>query len=130
MLAQTDMMQQKMQAISDNVEKIKKGIREFDELGDRRGISYKEDPRRMQLLRVKIRDEALIAEERMKLDAMQAMIERGKNAKIIVGDTIYPGVTLSIADQHIEIKEAQSRVEIVCSPGGIRMERIDDTYVQ
>ncbi len=130
MMAQADMMQQKIQAISDNVEKIKSGIREFDELGERRGISYKEDPRRMQLLRVKIRDEALIAEEKMKLDALQAMIERGKTAKVVVVDTIYPGVNLTIADQHLEIQEEQSRVEIGCTLGGIRLERLDDTFVQ
>ena len=50
----------------------------FELLAQKKGISYKEDPRRMQLLRIRIRDEAVVAEARVRFDELKATVDKAK----------------------------------------------------
>ena len=123
-LAEFDILAKKIEAISSNVAKIKKGIEEFDRLGEERGINVKEDPRRMQLLRVRIRDEAVVQEETKKLAKMKEVIVSGKDATIKVFRRVYAGSNITVDDHHVSITDNHERVEISKSEEGVRLTRL------
>lgn len=123
-LAEFDILAKKIEAIASNVQKIKKGIEDFDRLGEERGINVKEDPRRMQLLRVRIRDEAVVQEETKKLAKMKEVIVAGKNATIKVFRRVYAGSNISIDDRHVAINDTHERVEISKTAEGVRLTKI------
>ncbi len=119
-----EILAKKIQAINENVQKIKKGIEEFDRLGEERGINYKEDPRRMQLLRVRIRDEAVVLEETKKLGRLKEVILSGRGATIKVFRRLYAGSNISVDDHHVTILELHERVEIEKSEEGVKLKKI------
>lgn len=122
--AEYEMLAKKIMALNANVQKIKKGIEDFDKLGEERGINVKEDPRRMQLLRVRIRDEAIVLEETKKLNHMKEVIMSGKDATIKVYRRLYAGSNLSVDDHHASINETHEAIEIEKSEEGIRLVKI------
>ena len=122
--AEYEMLAKKIQAISANVQKIKKGIEEFDRLGKERGINYKEDPRRMQLLRVRIRDEAVVLEETKKLSRLKEVIMSGRGATIKVYRRLHAGSNISIDDHHVTIQDLHERIEIEKSEEGVKLVKI------
>lgn len=122
--AEYEMLAKKIQAISANVQKIKKGIEEFDRLGEERGINYKEDPRRMQLLRVRIRDEAVVLEETKKLSRLKEVIMSGRGATIKVYRRLHAGSNISIDDHHVTIQDMHERIEIEKSEEGVKLVKI------
>ena len=122
--AEYEMLAKKIMALTANVQKIKKGIEDFDKLGEERGINVKEDPRRMQLLRVRIRDEAIVLEETKKLNYMKEVIMSGKGATIKVYRRLYAGSNLSVDDHHASINETHEAIEIEKSEEGIRLVKI------
>ena len=122
--AEYEMLAKKIQAISANVQKIKKGIEEFDRLGEERGINYKEDPRRMQLLRVRIRDEAVVLEETKKLSRLKEVIMSGRGATIKVYRRLHAGTNISIDDHHVTIQDMHERIEIEKSEEGVKLVKI------
>lgn len=119
-----EMLAKKIEAINSNVLKIKKGIEDFDKIGAERGINYKEDPRRMQLLRVRIRDEAIVLEETKRLQKMKEIIVAGKDASIRVLRRLYAGANISVDDHHVTITDTHDRVEIFKSPEGVKLRKI------
>ena len=122
--AEFEMLAKKIEAINSNVLKIKNGIEEFDKMGQERGINYKEDPRRMQLLRVRIRDEAIVLEETKRLNKMKDVIVSGKNASIRVLRRLYAGTNIAIDDHHVTINDTHERVEVSKSPEGVKLTKI------
>lgn len=122
--AEYEILAKKIVAITANVQKIKKGIEEFDRLGAERGVNYKEDPRRMQLLRVRIRDEAVVLEETKKLNRMKEVINSGKGATIKVFRRLYAGCNISIDDHHVAINENHEQIEIEKSDEGVKLVKI------
>jgi len=122
--AEYEILAKKIAAISSNVQKIKKGIEEFDRLGEERGVNYKEDPRRMQLLRVRIRDEAEVLEETKKLERMKEVIISGRGATIKVFRRIYAGANVSIDDHHVAIVDMHEKVELEKTEEGIKLVKI------
>ncbi|SCZ80157.1 hypothetical protein SAMN02910350_02151 [Pseudobutyrivibrio xylanivorans] len=122
--AEFEMLAKKIEALNSNVMKIKKGIEDFDKLGEERGINVKEDPRRMQLLRVRIRDEAIVQEETKRLAKMKEVIVAGKDASIKVYRRMYAGANISIDDHHVAITDNHERVEITKTPEGLKLTRI------
>ena len=122
--AEFEMLAKKIEALTSNVMKIKKGIEDFDKLGAERGINVKEDPRRMQLLRVRIRDEAIVQEETKRLAKMKEVIVSGKDASIKVYRRLYAGANISIDDHHVAITDSHDRVEITKTPEGVKLTKI------
>lgn len=116
----------KIRALEDNITKIKHGIEDFDTLAKRKGISYQEDPRRMQLLRIRIRDEAVVAEDRTRYEELQLMLERSQRASVKVYGTVYAGVSVKVMDQYAQMSDYQKGIEFVKTHTGIRMETLDE----
>ena len=80
----------------------------------------------MQLLRVKIRDEALVAQDRTRLEELREMIAAGRRATVKVYDTVYAGVRIKMLEQNVQMSDYQKKVEFVKTDTGIRMEPLDE----
>ena len=80
----------------------------------------------MQLLRVKIRDEAVVAEDHVRREELNEIVNRGKDATVKVYDTVYAGVTVKIMDQYAQMSDFQKRVEFSKTLTGIHMEVLDE----
>lgn len=116
----------KIQAMEENLHRIEEGLQNFDKLEQERGVSYRDDPRRAQLLRVKIQDIANIAKDRAELeDLRQQTVVEGKT-NVIVEHMVYPGVSISIDDLKVQVREEQERVIFTKSGSKIIMERYEE----
>lgn len=80
----------------------------------------------MQLLRIRIRDEAVVAEARVRFDELKALMEAGRGATVRAYDAVYSGVTVRIMDQYAQLTDFQKRVEFVKTMTGIRMDPLLD----
>lgn len=116
--------------LDENIAKIKQGLEDFELMAQKKNVSYKDDPRRLQLLRIKIRDEALAAEAKLQYEELKNLMEQGKNATVRVYDTVHAGVTVRIKDQYAQMSDYQEHVEFVKTPTGIRMDPLEDPITE
>lgn len=124
-IKQLNDLERKIEAIGDNITRIKNGLEDFENQSRLYGKDYSNDPRRLQLLRVKIRDEAIIIEEKANLEQMLEVLKHGAKSTIRVFQRVYPGVDISMDDHMASINEVQEHVEFVKTLTGIRMERLE-----
>jgi hypothetical protein len=112
-------LEKKCQEGRENLEKVEKGLHQFEVLEQKRGVSYKDDPRRMSLLRVKIRDAATLASDEAELGRLKALAERAEGACVSVLGTVYPGVAVHIDEMRFTLKNAGRCVEFYKLPDKI-----------
>ena len=117
-------LRKKMAVTQKNIEKIGKGIAEFDRLIAKNESIKKDDPRRMQLLKVKIRDTALLAADKAEYDNLNAIVARGAGATVYVLNTVYPGVEIGIGPYTVRVKEYRQNVEFVRENETIKMKSL------
>ncbi len=117
-------LRNKIEDLGSNVEKIKKGLEVFVKVGEERGIDFSNDPRRLQLLRVKIRDEAIVNKDKEDLTRLLGVIKKGENACVRVLRRVYSGTSVSIDDHHVTVHDDFGATEFVKTEDGIRMEGI------
>lgn len=98
-------LQNKIKIEKTNLSKIEEGLKILSEL--------KNDPRRTDLLRVKIRDTALLAGDEAELEKLQDQIERARGGTVKVTGNVYPGVRVEIDELRVLVKEQQKRLEFV-----------------
>ncbi len=98
-------LQNKIKIEKTNLSKIEEGLKILNEL--------KNDPRRTDLLRVKIRDTALLAGDEAELEKLQDQIERARGGSVKVTGNVYPGVRVEIDELRVLVKEQQKRLEFV-----------------
>lgn len=106
-------LRQSQMELRENVRKLEDGIRQFDALGEQRGVSYKNDPRRAALLRAMIRDSSMEKMKTARLEELSNQETASKNASVKVNRTIYPGTTVTINGVKTVVKEEQFAVEYV-----------------
>ena len=97
-------LRSKIEVEKANLEKIENGLKILKDV--------KNDPRRTDLLRVKIRDTALLAEDTAELEKLEDQLERAKGATIRVIGYVYPGVRVEIDELEVGVKEMQEKLEI------------------
>ncbi len=114
-------LSEEISSLEKNLGRIKEGIANFDLLSEKKGVSYKDDPRRAQLLRARIQEEAQLAEAKHNYDILRALKEAGLDAGIRVYGTIYPGVILRVRDQYVQISQEQKRMEYAPTFEGVHM---------
>ena len=71
----------------------------------------KSDPRRTELLRVKIRDAALLAEDTAELEKLEDQLERARGGSVKVIGRVYPGVCVEIDELKLQVQEEQKGLE-------------------
>lgn len=93
------------------LDKIEQGLAKFEEMEKERGVSYREDPRRVALLRTRIQNMATLAGDEGEVKRLERMISDGANATVCVTRDVFPGVSIAIRDQVLNVKNNAKCVE-------------------
>ena len=118
--------------ISDNQEtltKMERALKQFDQAEAEKGVSYKNDPRRMQLLRERIKYIATINDEKAKAWELQELVEHAQHATVRVNHNVYPGVLVKVGDLLSNVKVQQGNLEFVKRADHIVMSSLDEKVV-
>lgn len=105
------MLEIKVDATRAELEKVEKGLKQFEALEQERGVSYANDPRRMSLLRVRIRDNALLSADEAETKKLRNLVERARGARVSVTNEVFPGVNICIDEERLVIKNNAKNVE-------------------
>lgn len=105
------MLEIKVDATRAELEKVEKGLKQFEALEQERGVSYANDPRRMSLLRVRIRDNALLSADEAETKKLRNLVERARGARVSVINEVFPGVNICIDEERLMIKNNAKNVE-------------------
>ncbi len=106
-------LRNKIEVEKENLQRIEEGLRILEK--------KKVDPRRTELLRVKIRDTALLADDTAELEKLENQVERARGGSVAVIGKVYPGVRVEMDELRVLVKEEQERLEFIKSLGKIVM---------
>ena len=104
-------LDKKIHTTEEEIAKTEEGLKRFEELGKERGINYAEDPRRLALLRQKVRDTAMVASDKDEARKLQRLVESSRGACVSVLREVYPGVVIRIDDLVFVLKNIGKGVE-------------------
>lgn len=114
------MLERKIADTKDELAKVEKGIAQFKQLESEKNISYASDPRRMALLRIRIRDNASLAEDEAEFYRLQEQIGRSVGASVKVLDKVHPGVKIHIGIENLRVQNEAANVEFYLLENKIR----------
>ncbi|MCI8282027.1 MAG: DUF342 domain-containing protein [Lachnospiraceae bacterium] len=103
-------LQKEVTDMSQMLERVEKGLKELERLAEAQALE-KNDPRKMQLLRVKIRDSATLGGKQAELGQLEQQLEDAKYASIRALRSVYPGVMVIIDEARLFIRTPESHVE-------------------
>jgi uncharacterized protein (DUF342 family) len=92
-------------------------------------VDLKNDERRVSLLRTRIAKQAELSAEKEHLEYLKSITERAEGAKVRALRAIYPGVSISINDNKIHVKEMHQAVEYVLHEDRVVMFSIEGELV-
>lgn len=99
------MLKNKIMIEKTNLEKIEEALKILKDA--------KDDPRKTDLLRVKIRDSALLSADMAELEKLEDQLERARGGSVKVIGHVYPGVCVEIDELRMLVKEEQMNLEFV-----------------
>ncbi len=99
-------LEKKIAETKAEIQKIEKGLEQFKQSGGANA-----DPRRMTLLRIRIRDVASLTEDETEYGSLQALLSRAAGATVRVMNTVYPGVQIVIDDERLKVQNMASNIE-------------------
>lgn len=109
------------------LQRIEEGLIQFETIMRQKGLSFRNDPRRMALVKEKVRLSAQIAGRREELIGLQQIISASSSACVQVMKGIYPGARIGVDEQNIQVKEPQTAVEFKKYMGRVGMFNIGYT---
>ena len=109
------------------LQRIEEGLIQFETIMRQKGLSFRNDPRRMALVKEKVRLSAQIAGRKEELEGLQQIISASNEAYIQVVRNVYPGVRVRVDEQSIQVQEPQKAVEFKKYMGRIGMFNIGYT---
>ena len=101
-------------------------LQKFQEYEEKTGQSCKDDPRRVQLVRIRVRDLARKAADEEDLKKLKLMVESAKGANIKVRKKVFPGVFVSIDSCDTSCKDTFSDIIFIKQQEKIVMRRLSD----
>ncbi len=122
-----EVQEQKVNVLEAHLQSVIAGLEKFDEIMEKAGNKEaRNDPRRIQLLRAKIQEEAKLTDEKLKLTAMQNLMKRGAHAKILAKGTVSHGVVIGVNSCTMNINDTYTSVEFREGTDGIVIDRASD----
>lgn len=109
------------------LQRIEEGLVQFETIMRQKGLSFRDDPRRMALVKEKVRLSAQIAGRKEEMEGLLQVIDASNDARVQVVRSVYPGVRVSVDEQSVQIKEQQKAVEFKKYMGRIGMFHIGYT---
>lgn len=121
-------LEHKIQTTERNMEMIDEQIREVERESAPKSVMDrpKANPRKVSLLRMKIRENTNLQEAKVELEELQSIVSRADGAIVSVLGSVYPGTTVRIDDIIHHVREEQFSVEFVKHVDRIYMERRAD----
>lgn len=113
-------LEKQISDIKTEIKKIEKGLEQFKTLEKDKTTSYANDPRRMALLRIRIRDVAALAEAENEFEKINELLIRAKGATVRILDRVYPGVRIVIDDERIKVPNEAANIEFYRLDSAIR----------
>ena len=113
-------LEKQIEDIKAEIKKIEKGLEQFKALEKEKAASFANDPRRMALLRIRIRDVASLAEAENEYEKVNELVIRAKGATVKILDKVYPGVRIVIDDERIKVPNEAANIEFYRLEGAIR----------
>lgn len=107
--------------------RIEEGLAQFEKIMSQKGLPFWDDPRRMALVKEKLRLAAHIAGCNQKLEDLQQNIDASNAAYIQVFKGVYVGVNIGVDEQSVQVKDQQQAVEFKKHMGNIGMFNIGYT---
>jgi len=111
--------EKKIETTREELAKIEEGLEKFEILSKERGVSYTNDPRRTSLLRIKIKDSAMLASDEEEVRKLRILAESSKGACVSVIQEIYPGVIINMDELKLALKNMATGVEFYKLPDKI-----------
>ena len=125
-MARLNLLKKKLEITKMEIDKIEQGLAKFEEMEKERGVSYREDPRRVALLRTRIQNMATLAGDEGEVKRLEHMISDGANATVCVTRDVFPGVSIAIRDQILNVKNNAKCVEFYHLNGKICTRTAED----
>lgn len=91
-----DELRNNIKASVSNIQRAEEILQKFEEFEKKTGQSCKEDPRRVQLVRIRVRDMARKAADEDALKKLEVLIDNAAGASVRVRKKVFPGVWVSI----------------------------------
>lgn len=110
-ISRSNLLKRKVEITKQELEKIEEALKKFEDMEKERGVSYKEDPRRVALLRTRIKDTATIAEDEAEIKKLERLIASGAHATISATREVFPGVAVMMREQILAVKNYANNVE-------------------
>lgn len=101
--------------------RIEDGLNQFEAMMQEKGLPFRDDPRRMALVKEKLRLTALLAGRKEELTGLQKVVDAAEGAYIQIAKSVYPGVSISVDEQTVQVKDMQKAVEYKKYKGKIGM---------
>lgn len=109
-----------------NIQKAESILSKFEEFEQKTGQSCKDDPRRVQLVRIRVRDKARKAADEEQLRKLEIMVESARGANIKVRRRVYPGVRISIDSCDASCKDTFEDIIFIKQKEKVIMRRLSD----
>ncbi len=109
-----------------NIEKAESILGKFEEYEQKTGQSCKDDPRRVQLVRIRVRDKARKAADEDQLRQLETMVESARGANIKVRRRVYPGVRVSIDSCDASCKDTFEDIIFIKQKEKVIMRKLSD----
>lgn len=112
-------LEKKIEVTQQELDKIEEGLRQFETLQKERGVDYTNDPRRTALLRAKIKDTAILANDNEEVKKLRILAESSRGACVSVIREVYPGVVINIDEMKFTLKNMGTGIEFFKMPDKI-----------
>ncbi len=109
-----------------NIAKAETVLQKFQEYEEKTGQSCKDDPRRVQLVRIRVRDKARKAADEDELKKLRLMVNNAKGANIKVRRKVYPGVFVSIDTCDTSCKDIFDNIIFIKQQDRVIMRKLTD----
>ena len=106
-------IRQSLTDLNASIRKLETSIQQFDAKGDVKDLAFKNDPRRMNLLRALIRDSSMEKMQKARMEELNAQEEAAREATLKINGTIHPGTMVVIGNVKNLVKEEQFAVEYI-----------------
>jgi hypothetical protein len=129
LLMQANELRGNVTELSEMIEKINAGLKQFEAVAAENHVDVSRDERRVSLLRARIAKQAELSKSNEELGRVESIMERSRNASVRVTKTVYPGVAVEINGFTNNLKEEQNAVEFKEKQGNIVMFGMSDSMV-
>lgn len=109
-----------------NISKAETILQKFQEYEEKTGQSCKDDPRRVQLVRIRVRDMARKAADEDALKKLRVMVDSAKGANIKVRKKVFPGVFVSIDSCDTSCKDTFSDIVFIKQQEKVVMRKLSE----